>query len=327
MIGRLQSDRVRRYGAVGIPLGSIAQPGNVNRRTVEAAVIAALCILAVAVGAATLTSPTTSGEGSGGLFGDGEGDGGLETPESHEDPKSGPSIALPDEFLLVLAAVALLALVGYLFVYWRRVLRLLVVIAVVAAVLLAATLLLLQFVDTSGMEPAPPADVDPPGGDAGGSGGDGDIGSTALTPLAVLSVLVFALVAVALVLFGTSRSPRKQDGGATDSAGGDAAAVGRAAGRAADRLEAGTDTDNEVYRAWREMTELLDLRNPETKAPREFASAAVEAGLDADDVDELTRLFEDVRYGGQAATDEDEQRAIDVFRRIETTYGNSEKGA
>lgn len=292
-----------------------------NRRTVEAAVIAVLCILAVAVGAATLTSPTTSGESGGGLFGGGDGDGGFVPPEPDEEPADGPEVPLLDEFLLLLAAFALLAMVGYMFVYWRRVLRLLVVIAVVAAVLFAATVLLLQFVDTSGNGPVPPDDPGLPGsGDGGGSGGD-ESGSTTPTPLTVLGVLVLALVGVALVLFGTARIDRAPDEAATDAPDGDAAAVGRAAGRAADRLEAGTDVDNEVYRAWQEMTELLDVRNPETKAPREFATAAVEAGMDPGDVDELTRLFEDVRYGGKAATGEDERRAIDVFRRIETAYG------
>ena len=294
-----------------------------NRRTVEAAVIAVLCILAVAVGAATLTSPTASGEGGDGLFGAGDGDGSFAPPEEHEEPEGAPEIPLLDEFLLVLVVVALLALLGYLFVYWRRALRLLVVIAVVAAVLIAATMLLLEFVDTTGEEPAPPAEPELPGGGDGASGDGGDTGSTAPTPLAVLGVLVLALVGVALVLFGTARGDHASDQEVADSA--DAAAVGRAAGRAADRLEEGTDVDNEVYRAWREMTGLLEVTNPETKAPREFATAAVEAGMDPKDVDELTRLFEDVRYGGRAATDEDERRAIDVFRRIETTYGDSEE--
>ena len=299
-----------------------------NRRTVEAAVIAVLCILAVAVGAATLTSPATSGEGGGGLFGDGDGDGSFATPEPREEPEVGPEIPLLDEFLLVLAALALLALLGYLFVYWRRVLRLLVVIVIVAAVLFAAVMLLLQFVDTDESESVLPDDLGQPGEGDTGSAGEGDTGSATPTPLAVLGVLVLALVGVALVLFGTTRSPREPDEEVTNAGdGGDAAAVGRAAGRAADRLEAGTDLDNEVYRAWREMTGLLEVKNPETKAPREFAAAAIEAGMNPDDVDELTRLFEDVRYGGRAATEEDERRAIDVFRRIETTYGNSEEGA
>jgi hypothetical protein len=40
-----------------------------------------------------------------------------------------------------------------------------------------------------------------------------------------------------------------------------------------------------------------------------------------DDVRELTRLFERVRYGGESATAAREERAVQVLRRIESTYG------
>ncbi|MFB6197887.1 MAG: DUF4129 domain-containing protein, partial [Halobacteriaceae archaeon] len=98
------------------------------------------------------------------------------------------------------------------------------------------------------------------------------------------------------------------------------AEIGRAAGAAADRIVASGEAENEVYRAWMEMTDLLDLSEPETKTPGEFASAAREAGMNPDDVDELTQLFEEVRYGGLPATDEAEERAIKCLRRIEEGY-------
>ncbi|AUX09808.1 hypothetical protein AArcSl_2183 [Halalkaliarchaeum desulfuricum] len=104
----------------------------------------------------------------------------------------------------------------------------------------------------------------------------------------------------------------------------DRAAVGRAAGRAAERLTREGNVDNEVYRAWREMTELLEVSDPETSTPEEFASAAIEAGFGKRDVYLLTRLFEDVRYGKREPSPERERRAIRTFRRIETRYTEEE---
>jgi hypothetical protein len=96
-----------------------------------------------------------------------------------------------------------------------------------------------------------------------------------------------------------------------------------AAGRAADRIEeANVSVDNAVYRAWYEMTALLDLEAPETVAPVDFVDAAVEAGLDRDDVEELTELFNEVRYGEKSAEPR-EERALAILRTIEETYQNA----
>lgn len=77
----------------------------------------------------------------------------------------------------------------------------------------------------------------------------------------------------------------------------DLAGVADVAGSAADRLDEDVDVDNEVYRAWREMTAYLDVEEPASSTPREFEAAAVEAGLDPADVAALTTVFEAVRYG------------------------------
>jgi len=82
--------------------------------------------------------------------------------------------------------------------------------------------------------------------------------------------------------------------------------------------------ENEVYRAWREMTGHLDVENPESSTPAEFAAAAESVGMDDAHVAELTDLFREVRYGGAAATDDREQRAIDALRAIESTYGGED---
>lgn len=100
-----------------------------------------------------------------------------------------------------------------------------------------------------------------------------------------------------------------------------------AAGRAADRIEDhNADVDNAVYEAWVEMIGLLDVERPETYSPGEFAEAAVDVGMAEDDVAELTRLFNEVRYGGKdAGTRED--RSISVLRSIEAQYATSTDSA
>jgi len=105
-------------------------------------------------------------------------------------------------------------------------------------------------------------------------------------------------------------------------------ALGAIAGRAADRIEdgdiEGADAENEIYRAWQEMTTQLDIENAEATTPREFRDRAVNTGLPPDDVRELTDLFELVRYGGEDATADREQRAVRVLRRIESAGGERE---
>lgn len=100
--------------------------------------------------------------------------------------------------------------------------------------------------------------------------------------------------------------------------------IGDAAGRAADRLLADADAavTNEVYRAWQEMTTHLPVADPGSSTPREFADAAVDAGLDPDDVETLTTLFERVRYGDERVTDDDTDTVAAVLKEIESTYAD-----
>jgi hypothetical protein len=161
----------------------------------------------------------------------------------------------------------------------------------------------------------------------GGGGSSSGSNATRRSPPSQLLLVVFglALVGAVLAVFRSTREGEDDDSRGESSRGGaGAAAVGRAAGRAAERLDEEATVDNEVYRTWREMTERLDVDDPDTSTPGEFADAAVEAGLGREDVDELTRLFEDVRYGAERAADDHERRAVAVFRRIEERYAGDE---
>jgi hypothetical protein len=75
-----------------------------------------------------------------------------------------------------------------------------------------------------------------------------------------------------------------------------------------------------VYRAWREMTTHVGVPNPDASTPAEFAEAARRSGMAHEDVATLTALFRDVRYGGEAATEDRERQALAALRAIEARY-------
>jgi len=284
------------------------------RDATRSAVIAVLAVVAVAVAAATLDSTTTTERSAPGGPGGGGGGGGL-LPPPQSSPPPGEVIQIPflTDLLAVLAGIAALAVLAYAVVYWREALK------VVLAIGVAFGLLFVLFQLLSSGSPAPPL-TEPGNGSllGGGGGGGSEPTQPSSPPLIVLLVLGLVLAGAVVALSRATGGSHRSDG--EPDAGSDAAAVGRAAGRAADRLEQDADVDDEVYRAWREMTELLDAPDPETSTPGEFADAAVEAGLGREDVGELTRLFEDVRYGEVPPSDEYERKAIAIFRRIEDRY-------
>ena len=165
-----------------------------------------------------------------------------------------------------------------------------------------------------------------PVGGGGGTGLGGGSGTVSTPELLFVAVVVIALL-VSTLLLVTSVGDDEEDGTAggdepddPDTADPDLAEVARTAGEAADRIESAT-ADNEVYDAWRRMTTVLDVERPASSTPAEFAAAAVEAGVDEEPVDQLTDVFERVRYGGADPTDDRERLAVEALRRIEAEHG------
>lgn len=168
-------------------------------------------------------------------------------------------------------------------------------------------------------------------GGSGGGGGlfsgtsvvsnQGGLSAGSVPPTAAAAVLgLFVLVGiVALVrMTGEDETFEPIDEDVPDEP--DASDFAAAAGRAADRIEeANVPVDNAVYRAWLEITSMLDIEDPGTTAPRGFAEKAVGVGLNREDVSELTELFNEVRYGGKSAETR-EDRALEILRNIERTY-------
>ena len=80
---------------------------------------------------------------------------------------------------------------------------------------------------------------------------------------------------------------------------------------------------NEVDRLWLTMVRRLDVDDPETTTPTEFAREAVRAGMDPDGVRTLTGVFEEVRYGDTGVTEDRERRARDAFRKLGLDDGDA----
>lgn len=293
----------------------------VDRRTLTVLGILVLGVLALGLSAATLTSSERpSGDG-----GSGTGSGGGPDVEQ-ADPDATDPLSLDAAQPLVLAVAGLLVLASlvYMALFERR--WLVAFLVVFAGVLLFG--LVIQDIE---LQPSvsnetgtgQPGDGAQPGAPDQGGGGESDRSpvSALLLTVVFLALLLVAYSTVGRAV-GGSRAASETEG--TDSETRSATSLGEIAGRAADRIEADTDqtaADNEIYRAWEEMTTRLDIEREATTTPREFETRAVEAGLAPDDVRELTALFETVRYGGEAVTDDRERRAVTVLRRIESRYG------
>lgn len=315
-----------------------------DRDTGRVVAIAVLCCLAVVLAAATLPSMVENG-GSGGGFGGA--DGGASDVEEEDEPPaadsgtegdeafefSGLCIAALDSELgflaLVLGAVGIAALATRS--YDTRV-TLMLSVALLPLVVLVFVVLTGGCGTQTLDPPAPPADIQPPtenesGGPLGGGDGDGPVSGPTLPSLLVLTVLLVTVVGAVTALFygGDDEGRDSTDPVAEPDDTVQRGALGRAAGEAADRIEEGDDFENDVYRAWREMTEPLSVDRPDSSTPGEFAAAARDAGLDPSHVDELRTMFEDVRYGDRPVTDDRERRAVEILRRIEATYADDDR--
>lgn len=320
----------------------------------QALVVALLCFLAISLASATLANPQqASGPGEGGLgFGPSE-EGNASQLSSGTTENEGPSPIFetqPDISKLGLPCVSVLVspafgaaflgsglLLGFL--VYRRVISLHAGIALVSAILFVVPALLLltggcflrtpsfkkgdkspefEFINQSS-EPA--------------AGGAANTETMLSTPF-LLGVLLAVMIAVVVAFVAYRASSNDTDAAADDDddnqdspphAGGDEealSAIGTVAGETAGRIETGMSNDNEVYRAWMEMTTHLDVQNPEASTPAEFATAAEDAGMERTHVEELTELFRRVRYGGADPTADREERAATALRTIEAHYAD-----
>lgn len=313
-----------------------------NRETARVAVLAACCIVAIALASATLPTPTqvdSSGDGDSpgggeefGLSDKQSGDGLFPSPDRRANSGSpGPAFAFCQPALLtvdVLGALVVGLLVSGALVariYDRQLGAVVVVAGLVVIGLLG--LLFLVACDPSGeIMPQNPAGTPSLGGeDSGQSGsgsGDGEtvVPSVTLPTLAIAVLVGLGLIGLLIAGLTVGRSgDGKDEPTITTTPSAPDVTISTIAGETADEIEEDDDValENAIYRAWADMTEQLPVDEPETSTPAEFERAAIDAGMDPHDVAELTSLFESVRYGTAPPTQQREQRARTVFRRIE----------
>ena len=312
-----------------------------KRESIVALLLALLVVVARGGAAAPLdTAVTTNGGGFGG--GPVDGAGGEEAPdETGFDSEPGgamdlslggvcyPWLAEPPALLALFGLLLLIGWFGY-----RETESLFAAGVIAGTVFLPIGLVWAVLTACRDVEFDPQVGLADDDGDAifgpgGGAPGVGNGDGVASTPEAVfLIVVVLALLASLLVLLATRGDDA--DDGALEAGGRDEreradpdlSAVGRAAGAAADRIEVG-DAENEVYRAWREMTEVLDVDRPASSTPGEFATAAIDAGVAREPVERLTDVFERVRYGGADPTGDRERQAVEALRRIEAAHSDT----
>lgn len=295
-----------------------------NRRTLAVLGVAALAVFALGLSASALSSEDTP-EGQDGP-GNGEGNPSSAPPADGSEGGVGAAPdtpALLERLLIVIGALAGIGVLVYLATYRERGAVMVGSVALFMILLWAALTYFDGNVPTNSGEALELL----PGPGNNSTGGEGTTQENQNIFEQVSGLLMVGLGVV--VVGGTLFLVQRRRGGPDEDAGVDGEAedtevLGEIAGQAADRIEEAesAETGNEVYRAWAEMTEQLDSGTDATTTPREFQAQAVDAGMAANDVRELTRLFETVRYGGKTATDAREERAVGVLRRIESTYGD-----
>lgn len=290
-----------------------------HRDRLPAIAAAVLGVIAIVVAAATLEDrwiPDQEG-GSGDTGG-----GGLVPPP---EAAPGEEITIPFIEELVMLIIALLVIVALIYIVREHREVIPILLGVVVITWIVSVLIDLLDPQPQEREPGETMDWLPYG--TGGEEGEApppDAPVDWLPVTAIVGILGIVLVAAIVMSMrgGTPSVAPSDQGSSTEPATPVPEAIGAAAGRAADRIEASAGYENDVYRAWAEMTGLLDRPNADVATPGDFATAAVDAGLDPRDVHALTRLFEEVRYGDRPPTERRERRAVELFRRIEERYAD-----
>ncbi|WP_281195155.1 DUF4129 domain-containing protein [Halorubrum sp. F4] len=313
-----------------------------KRETLSTALLALLAVVALGIAAATLDSAVAV-DGGGGFSGGVEGGAGPNDDPGEVSPSEtsgGPTVLAlppicypvlrsPSALLLLAAGLLVIGALAYRDTGSRFA-------AAVVAGTVGFPVGVVWYGLSSCRDPVTPGELDLglageeegllPAGGGGGSGLAGGSGNVSTPEAVFLAVVVLAILVSLLVLVAAagddetppgSRGPAEPEPDPTDP---DLAELARTAGKAADRIESDAG-ENGVYRAWREMTEALEIDRPASATPTEFAAAAVEAGVDEEPVSELTDVFEQVRYGGADPTDDRERRAAAALRRIEAEHG------
>ena len=154
-------------------------------------------------------------------------------------------------------------------------------------------------VENAPLYPAPPAQVFEP-----------DTPGWLITAVGIGVSLVLAVAILALLWIGLQYRPR----------GSFSQALSQEVQTAIDALEAGVDFKDAISRCYAQMSRVLQeergLVREEDMTPREFEGLLAEKGFPAEEVETLTRLFEQVRYGHVAPGESGIQAALSSLNAI-----------
>jgi len=127
----------------------------------------------------------------------------------------------------------------------------------------------------------------------------------------VISLVISALLVsiVGLILRRVARPPRTASRDVADTA-----------HKALDQLSVGEELRGVIIRCYAEMGRVVSsrrkLRRRAAMTPREFESGLIRVGLPPREVQRLTRLFEEVRYGARVFGEREEAEAVACLRAI-----------
>lgn len=291
-----------------------------DRNSIVATLVAGLGVISLAIVAATLEDRRDfTGDGGG------TGDNGFSFGGEDEGLSADYDITVPflEELLYVL--LFFVVIIGLIYIAQNH--REALGIVIVMGIFLGLLFLAVEHITVTPPEPMEPENLSPadeldvPENESGGSEEQINWGPI-MVAVGLLSLILITAIGLSFRQSGANpRAPEIDASPETARPDVTAAEIGDVAGRAADRIEDDDAFSNEVFRAWSEMTSLLEFENPSVATPRDFEQAAMKTGLAQRDVRELTELFEDVRYGNRSPTAEREEQAIELLRRIERTYG------
>jgi hypothetical protein len=93
------------------------------------------------------------------------------------------------------------------------------------------------------------------------------------------------------------------------------------------RLQGGHNLKDTIMRCYAEMSQALQkergLERQQAMTPREFEDYLAQSGLQDEHIRQLTRLFENVRYGSKTPGQREEQEAVACLQAIVQAYGKA----
>lgn len=82
---------------------------------------------------------------------------------------------------------------------------------------------------------------------------------------------------------------------------------------------------NDVARSWLEMVQSVDIDEPRVRTPREWETAAIEAGFDPAAVRTITETFIEVQYGNVEMTPRHRTRVQKALRELTSKRNESDR--